>query len=179
MLLQSYRLEIFNNACMPGAMSVQCYAHLDQDVSDALPFLNAELGGLTYIKDPPSVTFQLQGKLLTVHGRKIAVNALKDEAEARKIVDWLKREINDAWERRDTITPRYKGLPRPQLIDILKCLPRTNCRACGEPSCMVFAARVAEGAKGSDDCPAMTREARHALDTYMKPYSMGKDGILW
>jgi hypothetical protein len=41
MLLQSYRLEIFNNACMPGAMSVQCYAHLDQDVSDALPFLNA------------------------------------------------------------------------------------------------------------------------------------------
>jgi ArsR family metal-binding transcriptional regulator len=179
MLLQSYRLEIFNNACMPGAMSVQCYAHLDQDVSDALPFLNAELGGLTYIKDPPSVTFQLQGKLLTVHGRKIAVNALKDEAEARKIVDWLKREINDAWERRDTITPRYEGLPRPQLIHILKCLPRTNCRACGEPTCMVFAARVAEGAKGSDDCPAMTREARHALDTYMKPYSMGKDGILW
>ena len=73
MLLESYRLEIFNNECMPGAISVQCYAHLDQDVSDALPFLNAELGGLTYIKDPPSVTFQLQGKLLTIHGRKIAV----------------------------------------------------------------------------------------------------------
>jgi ArsR family metal-binding transcriptional regulator len=40
------------------------------------------------------VTFRLHGKLLTVQGNKIAVNALKDENEARKIVEWLKREIN-------------------------------------------------------------------------------------
>jgi ArsR family metal-binding transcriptional regulator len=107
MLLQSYRLEIFNNACMPGAMSVQCFAHLDQDVSAALPYLNAELGGFEYIKDPPSVTFKLHGKLLTAHTRKIAVNALKDESEAKKIVEWLKREINAAWEKRDAIMPRF------------------------------------------------------------------------
>ena len=79
MLLQSYRLEIFNNECMPGAMSVQCFAHLDQDVSKALPYLNAELGGFEYINDPPSVTFKLHGKLLTVHGHKIAVNANRSE----------------------------------------------------------------------------------------------------
>ena len=44
MLLQNYRLEIVNNHCMPGAMSVNCIAHLDQDVSEAIPYLNAELG---------------------------------------------------------------------------------------------------------------------------------------
>jgi len=109
-----------------------------------LPFLNAELGGFEYIKDPPSVTFRLHGKLLTVHGNKIAVNALKDETEARKIVEWLKREINNAWKNHDNITPRYEGLPRPQVIQILKCLPMTNCRECGESTCMVFATRVAE-----------------------------------
>jgi ArsR family metal-binding transcriptional regulator len=179
MLLESYRLEIFNNACMPGAMTVQCYAHLDQDVSAALPFLNAELGGLTYIKDPPSVTFQLQGKLLTVHGRKIAVNALADEMEARKIVEWLKREINGAWENRETITARYEGMPRPQVIRILKCLPKTNCRECGEPTCMVFATRVAEGAKGSDDCPPINAEAKQTIDDYMAEFSLGSDGIPW
>ena len=113
MLLETYRLEIFNNKCMPGAMTVQCFAHLDQDVSGALPYLNAELGGFSYIKDPPSVTFKMHGKLLTVHGRKIAVNALKDEMEARKIVEWLKGEINGVWENRDTITPRYEGMPQP------------------------------------------------------------------
>jgi len=179
MLLESYRLEIFNNECMPGAMTVQCFAHLDQDVSEALPFLNAELGGFTYIEHPPSVTFRLHGKLLTVHGNKIAVNALKDETEARKIVEWIKREINDVWKKRDTITPRYRGIPQPQVIQILKHLPKTNCRDCGEPTCMVFATRVAEGAKGSGDCPSLPLSAKAELDAYMKPYALDVDGIPW
>lgn len=179
MLLQSYRLEIFNNECMPGAMSVQCFAHLDQDVSKALPYLNAELGGFEYINDPPSVTFKLHGKLLTVHGHKIAVNANKSEDEARKIVEWMKREINRVWESRATITPRYEGMPRPQMIQILKCLPKTNCRECGEPTCMVFATRVAEGVKSSDDCPALTLAAKAELDVYMQPFAVGVDGIPW
>lgn len=179
MLLESYQLEIFNNECMPGALTVQCFAHLDQDVSEALPFLNAELGGFEFIKDPPSVTFRLHGKLLTVHGNKIAVNALKDEAEARKIVEWLKREINNAWEQRDGITPRYEGMPRPQVIKILKQLPRTNCRECGEPTCMVFAARVTEGVKGSGDCPPLTSGAIQSIDDYMAGFSIGFDGLPW
>lgn len=179
LLLESYRLKIFNNECMPGAMTVQCFAHLDQDVSDALPFLNTELGGFTYIKDPPSVTFRLHGKLLTVHGKKIAVNALKDEAEARKIIEWIKREINNSWEKRDIIAPRYEGMPQPQVIQILKCLPKTNCRECGEPTCMVFATRVAEGVKDSDDCPELTQTGKAALDAYMKPYAIDVDGIPW
>ncbi len=178
MLLESYRLEIFNNECMPGAMSVQCFAHLDQNVSEVLPFLNAELGGFEYIKDPPSVTFRLHGKLLTVHSNKIAINALKDEAEARKIVEWLKREINNVWEKRDNITPRYEGMPRPQIIQILKCLPKTNCRKCNEPTCMVFAARVAEGVKDSNDCPDLTPTAKATLDAYMEPYAKDMDDLL-
>lgn len=168
MILSGYRLEIFNNECMPGAMSVQCFAHLDQDVSPALPYLNAELGGFEYVKDPPSVTFRVHGKLMTVHSRKIAVNALRDETEARKIVEWLRREINDAWKRRNEITPRYEGMPRPQVIEILKRLPKTNCRECGEPTCMVFAARVAEGIKTGENCPLLTEAGRQALEDYLR-----------
>ncbi len=67
-------------------MSVQYFAHLNEDVGDALPYLNAALGGHTYVQDPPSVTFEVQGKLITVHSNKIAVNALKDEEEAKKII---------------------------------------------------------------------------------------------
>ena len=99
MLVKGYHLEVFNNECMPGAMTVQCFAHLDQDAAPVLPYLNAVLGGFEYIQAPPSVTFRAHGKLITVHARKIAINALKDECEARKIVDWMAREINSAWKR--------------------------------------------------------------------------------
>jgi ArsR family metal-binding transcriptional regulator len=171
MLLESYRLEIFNSACNPGAMGVHCFAHLEQDVGDALPYLNTVLVGFEYLQDPPSVTFKAHGKLITVHGRKIAVNALKDEAEARKIVEWLKREINDAWENRTEIVPSFKGAPRPQLIEILKRLPRTNCRKCGEPTCMVFAAWVAEGAKSAEACTALDEVHRQAVEAYMSRFN--------
>ena len=172
MLLNTYRLEIFNSECNPGAMTVHCFAHLNQDVSEALPYLNAELGGFEYVKDPPAVTFRSQGKLITVHGRKIAVNALKDEAEAKKIVEWLKREINASWEKRHEITPCYEGIPKPGVLEILKLLPKTNCRDCGEPTCMVFAARVAEGAKGAEDCPLLDESRKKKLDDYMERFQL-------
>ncbi|MDM8541164.1 (Fe-S)-binding protein [Desulfococcaceae bacterium HSG9] len=172
MLLNSYQLEIFNNECMPSAMTVQCFAHLDQDVSAALPYLNATLGGFEYVSDPPSVTFRSQGKLITVHGHKIAVNALKDEAEARTIVKWLKREINEAWKKRKEIEPVFHGRQKPKLIEILKLLPKTNCRECGSPTCMVFASMVAEGAKGAEDCPPLENGAIQKLNAYMADYSL-------
>lgn len=170
MLLESYRLEIFNSRCNPGAMAVHCFAHLDQDVGPALPYLNAVLGGFNYITDPPSVTFRSQGKLITVHGNKIAINALKDEAEAGKIVEWLKREINEAWVKRDEIEPSYDSLPRPQVFEVLKILPKTNCRECGEPTCMVFAAAVSEGIKGAEDCPPLTEVAKTKLKGYLSQF---------
>jgi len=170
MLLKNYDLEIFKSKCQADAKGVHCFANLGQDVSEALPYLNTVLGGFEYFKDPPAVTFRTHGKLITVHGKKIAVNALKDEAEAKKIVEWLKNEINDAWEKKDTIEPCYTGMPRPGIIEILKLLPRTNCRECGQPTCMVFATQVAQGAKSAEDCKPMDDEQKNNLDTYMKQF---------
>jgi len=167
MLLKSYTKEIFNNECMPSAMTVQCFAHLDEEVGEALPYLNAYLGGHTYTQDPPSVTFQVQGKLITVHSKKIAINALKDEEEATKIIEWLKREINAAWENRREIEPSYESAPIPKVFEILKLLPKTNCRECDLATCMVFATMVAEGAKGAEDCPPLDDYNSKKLSEYM------------
>ena len=170
MLLKNYSKEIFRPECNPGFESVHCIAHLDQDISAVLPYLNAVLGGFEYLKDPPAVILRSQGKLITVQGEKIAINALWDEAEADKILEWLKREINDAWENREDIEPSYEGAPKPKLIEILKLLPRTNCKECGEPTCMVFAARMAEGVKGPEDCPPMDDRDKKRLEEYISQF---------
>ncbi|MBI4797299.1 MAG: Fe-S cluster protein [Desulfarculus sp.] len=167
MLLTGYRKEIFRPECNPSFTSLHCHAHLDQDVGAVLPYLNAVLGGFEYSSDPPSLTLRAHGKLITLHPRLIAVNALKDEEEADKILAWLVREINQAWRGRAGIEPCYTGLPRPQLLEILKLLPRSNCRRCGQPTCMVFAAQAAEGGKGAVDCPELTPPAAEALERYL------------
>ena len=172
MLLTSYRKNIFRSKCNSNATRLHCHAELDQDVSAALPYLNAALGGDTYTVDPPAVTFRSSGKLITVHGNMIAVNALKDEAEADKILGWLQREINQAWENRDTLTPSYVGAPKPKLIEVLKHLPKTNCGKCREPTCMVFAVRVTEGAKGPEQCPDLHADHRQAIAKYMAQFNL-------
>ena len=105
-----------------------------------------------------------------MHGDKIAINALRDEAEADKILNWLKREINEAWENRADIDPSYEGAPKPKLIEILKLLPKTNCKECGLPTCMVFAARMTEGVKGPESCPPMSAENKQRLAEYMRQF---------
>jgi ArsR family metal-binding transcriptional regulator len=172
MLLNSYRKEIFRPECNPAFQSLHCIAHLDQDIREVLPYLNAILGGNEYYQDPPAVTFRPQGKLITVHPDKIAINALRDEEEANRILEWLKREINEAWDKRAEIEPSYASAPKPKIIEILKLLPKTNCRQCGEPTCLVFAVAVSQGIKGPGDCPPLSPETQVKLDEYLEPFNL-------
>jgi len=172
MLLTEYRKDIFRAECNPSFESLHCIAHLKEDVREVLPYLNTALGGSTFIKDPPSATFKVHGRLITVHADRIAVNALKDEEEADKILEWLKREINETWERRDEIEPSWESAPRPVVMEIFKLLPRTNCRECGLPTCLVFAVQASEGVKDQDDCPPLGREERGRLQEYLSRFRL-------
>ncbi|MBN1277555.1 MAG: Fe-S cluster protein [Deltaproteobacteria bacterium] len=174
MLLTGYSKEIFRAKCNPSFESIHCIAHLDRDISEALPYINSVLGGFEYFKDPPAVTFRMHGKLVTVHPKQIAINGLKDEEEANKILEWLKHEINESWEKRNEIEPCYKGAGKPKVFEILKLLPKTNCRECGETTCMVFAARIAEGAKGQEACKTLIEKNRKKLISYLDQFNLDR-----
>jgi ArsR family metal-binding transcriptional regulator len=167
MFLKGYRKEIFRPECNPQFQSLHCIAHLDDVITEVLPYLNAVLGGHQYLKDPPSLTFKYHGKLITLHSREIAVNALKEEVEADMILEWLRTQINETWEKRDQIEPSFATPAKPLILEILKLLPKTNCRECGQPTCMVFASLVAEGVKGSEDCPILDDQSKQALLNYL------------
>ena len=146
MLLTGYTMEIFRSKCNAGARTLHCFAHLHDDVSEVLPNLN------------------------TIHARKIAVNALQDEEQAEKIVAWLQREINSTWESREEIEPSVESARQPAMMEVLKLLPRTNCKECGEPTCMVFAVRVIEGAKDQSNCPPLQEDKREELKNYLSQF---------
>jgi ArsR family metal-binding transcriptional regulator len=167
MLLSGYTLEIFRSKCRSEAKTLHCFGHLHDDVGEALPYLNSVLGGFSYVKEPPTLTLKSSGKLITIHPRKVAVNALQDEEQAEKIVAWLQREINSVWENRNNIRPCFTGESKPELMEVLKLLPRINCKECGEPTCMVFAIRVMDGVKDHNNCPALESKNKESLAKYL------------
>ena len=172
-LISGYDIKIFRPECNPNFQSVHCIIHLENDIREVLPYLNTVLGGNTYTQDPPSVTFKVHGKLITLQSREIAINALKDEEEADKILRWLKQEINEAWEKRDHIKPSFQGISKPQILEILRLLPRNNCRQCGQATCMVFSLLVADGAKGPEDCPGLSDPYKTKLQNYLEQFPLG------
>ena len=143
MLLTGYTKEIFRPECNASFESVHCMARLNEDIGAVLPYLNAVLGGAQYFTDPPAVMFHHHGRIIKVSAREIAINALKDEEETDRVLEWLRIEINHAWENRETITPCYTGKVKPKLFEILRLLPNTNCKQCGEPTCYTFALKLA------------------------------------
>jgi ArsR family metal-binding transcriptional regulator len=169
MPIKNYHLEF----CLPPnpeATHLRGVAHLDAEITDLLPYLNTVLRGHLFMRQPPSLTIKYRAKLITFHPRDIAINILKDEVEAEEIVRWLVGVINDTWEKTDTISPSYEVAPAPRIIDILKFLPRTNCRACGQPTCLVFATRVSAGEAPPEACPELTPEALGSLQSYLKKF---------
>ncbi len=170
MLLTGYSLEIFKSKCHSDAKGVHCFAHLENDVREVLPYLNTVLGGFVYTKEPPTLMIKNYGKLITIHPQKIAVNALSDQNEAEKIVAWLQREINETWERRHEIEPSTESMKQPVLMEVLKLLPKSNCKQCNELTCMVFASRVLEGSKDQNDCPPIETENKIKLQEYLSKF---------
>jgi len=171
-LLKNFTKEIFRPECNPNFQSLHCFAHLEEDIGGVLPYLNTVLGGSGYTREPPSLMLQVHGRLLTLHPKKIAINALKDEEEADKILNWIKREINDIWGRRNEIQPSYGVAPKPQTIEILKLLPKTNCKECGQPTCTVFATLIVQGVKEIEDCVQIDDQSQRRLKKYLAPFTV-------
>ena len=54
-------------------------------------------------------------------------------------------------------------------LDIFKLTPKTNCKDCGNPTCMAFAMKVASGALPIEKCPHMSAEALSTLSEATAP----------
>jgi ArsR family metal-binding transcriptional regulator len=173
MLVSEYTLEVFRSKCHPNEDVLHGHAHLTTDISEVLPYLNAELGGDTYCEDPPSLTFRWHGKLVTLHSRLIAVNALRDEKEAHDIIRILMEEINSVWARREALTPSYQTPKSPQVMEILRLLPKTNCGDCGRPTCTVFAVHITQGIQTVSGCNALSAENQRFLEDYLGRFNLG------
>lgn len=171
MLISQYHLR-FVRPPNPSAQHLRCFARLDGDLSEVLPYLNTRLQGHEFCPEPPSLTLKYRSKMITLTAREIAINMVKDQAEAEEILEWLKQEINTAWERRAEIVPSYQVAAPPRIFEIFKLLPHTNCRACGQATCMVFAVQVSQGTQNLTACPSLAKENREKLHKYLGRFNL-------
>jgi ArsR family metal-binding transcriptional regulator len=114
------------------------------------------------------------GKWITLHPNKIAIRGIRDLEEAQALLTWIQAQINDIYDRRETVTPRYVSQAGLKVIEILKLLPMTNCKVCGYLTCMAYAAALREGEISLEACKPLWeekyREKREKLQAYLQSY---------
>ncbi len=152
MLLQSYHLDVFSPPCDPGAERWTVKAALDDDIGDALPYLNVTLNGAIYNHAARALTWWMGGHAIAIRPREIAMSNLLDQNAAATEVKRVVDIINRTWERRTEITPSIEMRPRLNPMDVYKLLPATNCKVCGQPTCFTFALKVTAGELEPEQC---------------------------
>jgi ArsR family metal-binding transcriptional regulator len=154
-LIEEYDLEVITPPCEPGAERFSGIAHLQVDITEALPYLNATLRGAVYLPEANALTWRKGGHNVAFHARKIATSNVEDRQAAVQEVEGLIKLVNRTWERRSELTPDYQTHRRATPLEIYKLLPQTNCKVCGEPTCYTFAVKLAASQKKLIDCPPL------------------------
>jgi ArsR family metal-binding transcriptional regulator len=133
---------MFFGPCMADETKVRLVAHLSGDVTEALPYLNAEMRQACYNPAGPSLTFMEGYRLATLYPRRVALGKADEIVDACRVLEALRARVNQVWARRASITPSRAMRTKPPMLELYKRLPRSNCGACGEATCMAFAARL-------------------------------------
>ncbi len=160
-LLTEYKFQLFAPKCNPSAEHMNFLAALRDDIREVFPYLNGRLKGCQYSPDAPFLRLRHKGHVVTLRPRQAAVGKVADAEEARQVLDWVKDLINDTWARRAEITPSDRRAPSLTALQIFKLLPGTNCRQCGQQTCLAFAALLAEEEASIEQCAPLLSPEHH------------------
>jgi ArsR family metal-binding transcriptional regulator len=141
MLLHSYQLTR-TLPCLADPEKIRVIAEISDEIHEVFPYLNAILKGCIYNHPALTLTIKKDGKLFTLHAHHITLAKIEDEKEAEEILKWLQGLINETYEKRDKIEPNYSMAAELKALDIFKLLPGTNCKRCGELTCLAFAVKL-------------------------------------
>ena len=144
MLLRNYTFETMLPECNPMAETINAVAALSEDVGEVLPYLASTIKGCTYDDDIKTLTLRYKGKGVAIYPRKVTVTKLSDREEAKQVLEELRALINSTYENRDNIKPCYKKGGELKYLEVFMLLPRTNCRECGEMTCLAFATKLVQ-----------------------------------
>src|SRR4030042_4382642 len=169
MLLNEYQLRIVLPECNFSAETVNDIVTLSNDITEMLPYLNTVLKGLHYIDKNKILTVKRGGHLITFRPKEIAITKLEDEKEARAVMEELKKIINDTYQNRSKIEPDYTMSKELKSSDILKLLPGTNCKECGERTCFAFSFKLIRHEIEISKCkPLFSREHQEKQDVLLE-----------
>ena len=151
-LIEDYEIQLVDPGCAPDAARWGGQANIPDDISDVFPYLNTVLENAWYDHRNKVLIWKEEGQTYAFRPHEIRVAQIHEPSQARQILGRIIDRVNQVWQERDKITPRFAERKLPAILEIFKLLPQTNCRQCGYITCMAFAADLRQGMTSLEQC---------------------------
>jgi ArsR family metal-binding transcriptional regulator len=121
-------------------------------LSDVIPYLATLPGIISYNPETLTLTFRRPSGFMTLYPEKVYITQVKDTEEGLELLEALIDAINATWEQCAELVAVTAARRAPRWLDILTLLPQTNCKQCGEATCMAFAAALLQQRRQLIEC---------------------------
>lgn len=156
--VKSYQI-IRSSPCFSEENRIRVIAALDRQIGELLPYLNASIRG-NYNAAGPSFTFSYENRPVILENRQVILGKTEDMDKAREILNAVLVIINKVARRREQITPSTESRQELSPYLLYKHLPHTNCKECGEMTCLAFAIALVQEKCRLDQCRPLQDPAR-------------------
>ncbi len=130
----------------------------DHSLDEVIPYLATLPGVIAFNPETLTLTFRRQPGFLTLYTDKVYITQVKDTEAGLDVLEALKDAINATWEHRNELTAVTNGRRAPRHLDVWELLPRTNCKQCGEFTCLAFAVSLIQQQRTLDECLSLGQD---------------------
>jgi ArsR family metal-binding transcriptional regulator len=134
---------------------MEAHALLQVDLTDVLPYLNAEVTGARYTPSIPALIWMHKDHQVGILQDRIAIDHIHEHDDVESVIEEIVSIINHIWSNREHIIPRHTARAFRQPLELYSLLPRTNCKICGEETCYSFALKLTAGLSDLSGCPPL------------------------
>ncbi len=131
----------------------------DRQLDEVIPYLATLPGVIAYNPETRTLTFRRQPGFLTLYPDKVYITQVKEVNEGLELLEALAEAINATWEHRVELVAATAARRAPRWLDIWSLLPQTNCKQCGEATCMAFAAAILQEKRLLSECLPLQSDA--------------------
>ena len=130
-----------------------------RSLDEVLPYLATLPNVIAYNPQASALTLRRQPGLITLGQERVSITQVTDTDEGLELLAALVEAINATWDHRHELVAATGARRAPRPLDIWALLPQSNCRECGEATCMAFAFGLAQGKRELAECPPLQVES--------------------
>jgi ArsR family metal-binding transcriptional regulator len=137
--------------CITDPSKLRIIANMTPPLSGILRIFETLFSRSRYVDRTHSLMIQKEETIITIYSSgKVSIGMIKNEIEAKQVLEELKNTINEAIKI--GVVPTHREKDKVEVMEIYKYLPQTNCGKCSQEDCYSFAVKLMAGEATLDGC---------------------------